>query len=210
MSKEEITLTLEKRDVVGKGLNALRNSGHIPGVIHQPGKESINVSGSFGEMTKVYSAAGKHHPVTVSYDGTSLLTIIKDADFSPKKHTLRHIVFGVLDKNEKVETEVPVVLVGDAPALKVGLSVHQATETVTIEALPSNLVDSIEISVETLTEVGDKIFVDDIKAPNGVTILTDPELQIAAVEAPREQVEEVVEEAVVAETAETETAEKAE
>lgn len=203
MSKEEITLVLEKREIVGKGLNALKKTGQTPAVIHEPGKDSINVSGSFIDLNKVYNAAGKHHPVTVNFDGKSLLTIIKDADFDPKKHMLRHVVFGVIDKNEKVETEVSIVLVGDAPATKVGLLVHQGSETITIEALPSDLVDSIEVSIEGLSEVGDKIVIGDIKAPKGVTILTDPEFPVASVEAPREVVEEVVEETVaVVETTE--------
>lgn len=198
MSKEEITLTLEKREVVRKGLNSLKKTGQVPAVIHVPGKESINVSGSFIELNKVYNVAGKHHPVTLTLDGKNLLTIIKDADFDPKKHQLRHVVFGVLDRNEKVETEVSIVLVGDAPAAKVGLLVHQPTETLNIEALPSDLVDNIEVSIESLNEVGDKIVVGDIKAPNGVTILTDAEFPVAVVEAPREQAEEPAEEAAEA------------
>lgn len=205
MSKEEITAVLEKRDVVRKGLNALRKTGQVPAVIHQPGAESINVSGGFVELTKVYDTAGRHHPVTVTIGGKNYLTIIKDADFDPKKHLLRHLVFGVINKNEKVETEVSVVLTGDAPAAKLGLIVHQGTETVAIEALPGDLVDTIEVSIESLKEVGDKIFVDDIKAPSGVKILTDPDFPIVTVEAPREQEEEVVEEVIV-ETVTTEEA----
>lgn len=185
MSKQEITLVLEKREIVGKGLKGLKKTGKIPAVIHQPGSESLNVMAGFVELNKAYDTAGKHHPVVVTLDSKEMLTIIKDADFDPKKHMLRHIVFGVIDKNEKVETEIPIVLVGDAPAVKVGLLVHQGTDTITIEALPNDLVDNIEVSVEALTEVGDKITIGDIKAPKGVTILTDPEFPVASVEAPR-------------------------
>lgn len=205
MSKQEITLVLEKREVVGKGLNGLKKIGQIPAVIHQPGSESLSVSGSFVELTKAYSNAGKHHPVVVNYGSKQLLTIIKDADFDPKKHMLRHVVFGVIDKNEKVETEVPIVLVGDAPAVKVGLLIHQGSETITIEALPNDLVDTIEVSVGLLSEVGDKIVIGDIKAPKGVTILTDPDFPVASVEAPRVQEEEPEEDTATTQADTTET-----
>jgi large subunit ribosomal protein L25 len=187
VSKQEISLTLDKRQVVGKGLSKLKKSGLVPAVIHQPGSESLNVSGNFVELSKVYSLAGKHHPIVVTYDNKQLLTIIRDADFDPKKRQLRHVVFGVIDKNEKVETEVSIVLVGDSAAAKTGLLVHQNIDSVAIEALPKNLVDVIEVSIEALTEVGDKITVGDIKAPAGVTILTDPEFPVATVESPRQE-----------------------
>lgn len=190
MSNEEITIVLNKRDVVGKGLGKLKREGYIPAVIHQPGKDSINVSAGFIDITKVFRDAGKHTPVNVTVDGKELLTIIKDVDTDPTKHMLRHVVFGVLNKNEKVHTEVPVELVGDAPALKMAYLVHQNVEVLEISALPKDLVDSIKVDVSGLAEVGDKISVGEIIVPAGITILTDPEHPVVTVDAAHVQSDE--------------------
>lgn len=195
MSDQDITLVVEKRETVGKGLNKLRRDGIVPAVIHNHGKESVIVSGPSVEMKKAYAQAGKQQPVTVKLDGKDYFAIIKDVDFDPKKNQLRHIVFGAINRNEKVETEVPVKLEGEIPAEKASLIVINTVDHVTIEALPKDLIDSVAVDASKLAEVGDKLHVSDIVVPEGVTILTEPEQTIAHVEAPRAVVAEESEEA---------------
>ncbi|MDQ5958314.1 MAG: large subunit ribosomal protein, partial [Patescibacteria group bacterium] len=103
--------------------------------------------------------------------------------------------FGVIKQNEKVETEVSIDLIGDAPAAKAGLQVSQVLDSVHIEAFPKDLPDNLEVSIENLLEIGDKITITDIKVPNGVTILIEPEQLVAIVEEIIEQPEEEPEEA---------------
>ena len=185
MSDQNITLTLSKREVVGKGLNNLRNDGAIPAVIHNHGKDSIIVSGNYMELSKAYAQAGKQQPITLKVDNKDYYAIIKDVDFEPKKHQMRHVVFGAINRNEKIETEVPIHIEGDIPAERTGLIVLRTLDHINIEALPKDLIDSLEVSGENLNEVGDKLHVSDLKAPEGVTILNEPEQTIAIVEAPR-------------------------
>ncbi len=206
MSNDSITLTLSKRDAVGKGLNKLKHDGQIPAVIHNHGKDSIVVSGQTIEMTKAYQKAGKSHPITLTVDGTEYFTLIKDVDFEPTKHSLRHVVFNTIRQDVKAEAEVPIVFEGDViPAEQASLMVIKPLDHVVIEALPKDLVDSVSVDVTGLAEVGDRLHVSDIKVPNGVTIKTDPEQTIAHVEAPRAVVAEESEE--TAETTEAEATE---
>lgn len=206
MSSQNLLLSLEERTQVRKGLNKMRQTGVIPAVIHNPGKDSILVSGSYIDILKVYQQAGKHHPVDVKVGGSTYLTIIKDADFEPTKHLLRHVVFDIIKQTEKVETEVPIVMIGDAPALKAGLLVIKQLDHVEVEAFPRDLPDEVSVSVESLTEIGDRITVSDIVVPTGVTILTELEHPIATVEETSAQESEEAEEAATVEaTAENAT-----
>lgn len=207
MSNEKISLTLEKRVQIGKGLNKIKNEGRIPAVINNHGADSIIVSGSFVELTKVYKQAGKHHPVNIKVDGTDYLTIIKDVDFDPKKHMLRHVVFNAIRQNEKVETEVPIILLGDIPAKKAGHMVLTQLDHVQVSALPNDLPDSVSVSAETLVEIGDRITVADLVIPKGVTILNDIDHPIATVE---ETAAEMSEEAAEETTETTEATAEAE
>lgn len=203
MSKDDITVDLQPREVVRKGLNSLRRSGNVPAVIHDHGKDSILVMGNNIALDKVYKQAGKHHAVQLKLSGgKEHLAIIKQVDFEPKKHTIQHIVFQAIKQNEKVQTEVPVVLEGDIPAEKSGYMVLTNVTTVEVEAFPKDLPDQIVLDPSKLVEIGDKLHVSDLTVPSGVTILTEPETTIALVEETKAQMSE--------ESAEEESAEASE
>ncbi|MCA9331707.1 50S ribosomal protein L25 [Candidatus Saccharibacteria bacterium] len=191
MSNDTIGVELKKRDTIGKGLTKLRTTGQVPAVVHNHGKESMHVSGDFLKLTKVYAQAGKHHPVELSLDGKQHLALIKDVDFDPRKHQIRHVVFQAIKQNEKTTAEVPVVLVGEEiPAEKKSLLVLTQIDSVKVEALPRDLPDELTVDATKLEEVGDHLYVSDIQAPSGVTILSDPEASVAVVEMPKDQIAE--------------------
>jgi large subunit ribosomal protein L25 len=190
MSSQYLKVDLEKRDKVKKGLNALRTDGKLPAVIHNHGKESIHVQADYKTLVAVYQEAGKSHPIEVNVDGSNYLALIKDVDFNPVKKQIRHIVLQAIKQNEKVEAEVEVIIEGDAPAERQSLTVLTQLDTVQVQALPRNLVDSLTVSAEKLVDVGDRLTVADIEVPEGITIMNSPEQQIAIVELPRDQAAE--------------------
>jgi large subunit ribosomal protein L25 len=201
VSGQDITLSVAERTVQGKAVRQLRRDGMIPAVIHDHGNDSIVVMVATGDVARAYKQAGKHHPVTLNLGTKKIMTIIKDVDFDPKKQQMRHVVFNSIKTDEKVETEVPVHLVGEIPAEKVSLMVIRQLDHVVIEALPKDLIDSLEVDATGLVEIGDKVFVSDIKVPAGVTILTEAEHPIATVEETKAQISEEAEEAADGEEA---------
>ncbi len=196
LSNEEITLTLEKREVLGKQVRGLRREGKIPAVIHDHGKPSIHVMAPTGVMVKAYTQAGKHHPVSLTVGKQQFMALIKSVDFEPRKQTVRHVVFNAIKADEKQRTEVPVhFMEGEIPAEKAGFMVIRTLDAVEIEALPKDLIDVLEVDASGLAEIGDKITVADIKAPATVEIITEPEHSIAVVEETKAQISEEAEEA---------------
>lgn len=201
MSGDSITLKVEERTIQGKAVKQLRADGMIPAVIHDHGQASRVVMAPHNEIQKVYQQAGKHHPLTITFGKQNYMALIKDVDFDPKKNQLRHVVFNAVKQDETVETEVPVHLVGDIPAEKTGLMIIRYLDHVEIEALPKDLIDSLEVDATGLVEIGDKLFVSDIKPPAGVTILTEPEHSIAGVEETKAQMSEEAEQVATTDTA---------
>jgi large subunit ribosomal protein L25 len=191
MSSDKITVELSKREVLGKGLAKVRGEGQVPAVIHNHGQESIHVMGEQMNLAKVYANAGKHHPVELKVDGKNHLALIKDVDYEPVKHRMRHVVFQAIRQNEAVEAEIPVVFAEvDIPAERISLLVLKQLDHVQVKALPNDLPDEIIVDPSTLAEVGDHLTVADLQVPKGVTILTPPETSIAAVEMPKDQIAE--------------------
>lgn len=191
MSGNDIVVDLEERTVLRKGLQHLRSSGKIPAVIHDHGKPSSHVMGDQTSLVKAYSAAGKHHPVQLHVGKTQHLALIKDVDFEPVKHQMRHVVFQAIEQNEEVEAEIPVVFKDvEIPAERLSLLVLKQLDHIQVKALPKDLPDELMVDPSRLTEVGDHVTVADIEVPAGVTILTELEHPLATVEMPKDQLAE--------------------
>ena len=116
---EEITLSVEKRDILGKKVKQIRASGSIPAVIHNHGNESVHIKVDEKLLRKAYSEAGKNHPVSVKVGSKDYYVLIKDFVYAPASHLVQHAVFQAVRADEKTIAEVPVHLVGDSPAEKV-------------------------------------------------------------------------------------------
>jgi large subunit ribosomal protein L25 len=171
---------------MGKAVKHLRREGKIPAVIHDHGKPSLHVQADGITLLKVWRAAGKHHPVELKSGDQSYVALIKEAEFDPKKHLLRHVVFNAVDRNQKVEAEIPVRPRYDednesSPAERNGLIVLSQLENVQVKAVASKLPDFLEYDAEKLVEVGDHVTVTDILLPADVELITEAEHAVATV-----------------------------
>jgi large subunit ribosomal protein L25 len=189
MAQDTINLVLEPRKVTGKAVRHLRRDGVIPAVIHDHGKESVHVQGDAVAMLKVWRAAGKHHPVELKNGSDSYVALIKEASFDPKKHLLTHVVFNAVDRNQKVDADVPIKPHYEeeneaSPAERAGLIVLAQLETVQIRAIANKIPDVLEYNAEKLVDIGDHVTVADLIMPEGVELLTEPEHSIATVYEP--------------------------
>ncbi len=189
MAQDSINLTLEPREVTGKAVKHLRRQGTLPAVVHDHGKDSLHVQGDYVTLFKVWQKAGKHHPIELKTGDKSYVVLIKDAAFDPKKHRLTHLVFNAVDRNQKVDAEIPVRPRYEednesSPAERNGLIVLTHLETVQVKAIPSSLPDYFEYDAEKLVEIGDNVTVADLAIPEGVEIETEAEHAIATVYEP--------------------------
>ncbi|HEY4963102.1 MAG TPA: 50S ribosomal protein L25 [Candidatus Saccharimonadales bacterium] len=186
MSQDLITIELEPREILGKSVKHLRTSGKTPAVIHNHGKDSIIVQGDSIAMLKVYRQAGKHHTIDVTTSGKTYTTLIKTAEFEPRKQQLTHIVFNAVSANQKVEAEIPIHPKYDegnesSPAERSGLMVLSNLDQIKVESIPSKLPDVIYFNAEKLVEVGDHVMVSDLILPEGVEVKEDANQTIASV-----------------------------
>jgi large subunit ribosomal protein L25 len=183
---DQITLAVEIREAVGKGVKRLRKDGIVPGVIHDHGKDSISIQADYQTLYKAYAAAGRHHPVHLTAGTTKYTAIIKEVTFDPKYHVLTHVVFGAIKANEKVEAEIPVrphYSEGNdsSPAERAGLIVLAQLDVVPVKALSKDLPEELAYDAEKLVEVGDQVTVADLRVPTGVEIEVEPQHVIATV-----------------------------
>jgi large subunit ribosomal protein L25 len=124
------------------------------------------------------TAAGQNVVLDLDIDGTRHMAMAKVVDHHPVRHTISHVDFLVIDRDEKVTTDVPIVLVGEAEAVtREGGVVEQMLHTITLSMLPGNIPDSVEADVTEL-QVGGFIRVADIRLPEGVSTEVDLEIPV--------------------------------
>lgn len=195
MSNETITLALSEREVSGKKVKNLRKQGIVPVVIYEKGKDSINGSAPILDIERMYKSAGKHHAVELTIGKSKKLAFVKDVTVDPVKHIYTHVAFHAVKLNEKVEAEVPLKLVGTAPAQVAGLMVRLVTDSVVVKGLPSDIPNEFEIDITGINTEDDDIRANAINPPAGIELINvDPDQVIVSVVVPRAEVEKAEEE----------------
>lgn len=205
-------LTATKRSKTDK-LAFIRNNGMIPAVVYGAQVENTLVSVLSTSFAKILKIAGETSTIVleiietngkdISTDKVDLVNnkiiaskkvdvLIHEVQVHPVKGYPIHIDFLAIDMNKPVEVTIPLLFTGIAKAEKDGLgTLVKVLYEIDIEALPKDLPHNITVDVTGITTLEDKIHVNDIKLPRGVTLVTDGEEVVALVAAMKEEVEEV-------------------
>ena len=168
----EYTLTLEKRDITGKKLKGLRDSGLIPSVIYGD-KEPVLASSEYVATEKVLTLAGYHSPIDLDVAGKKQLAIVKDIQIDPVSRKIVNIEFQAVSKNAVVEATTPIVIVNfeESDASKLyHFAMTQSIEEIDVKAKPSDLPKELTIDASSLKDVDDKITIASIVLPKGVEL----------------------------------------
>lgn len=169
---DKITISLDKREVQGKKVAALRRDGFIPGIVYGHGiDESFKVQAPYQEVEKLVRSAGYHTAVEVTVAGKKRVTMIKHVDRDPVRGDVRHVAFHAVKAGEMVVAEIPIRLTGEGESVaeRAGLVVLQAIEQIELRAEPADFPSAIEISIAGLETADDRITFADVKLPKGVS-----------------------------------------
>jgi large subunit ribosomal protein L25 len=204
----EYKLAAENRADAGKGAaRRLRAAGRVPAVLYGHGTKPKSLSIDARELSHALrTEAGVNVLLELQVGRTRHLALAKEIQRHPVRGTFTHIDFILVRRGEKVHVAVPVHLVGEAPGVREeGGITDQDLYQVNVEAEVTAVPDAVEVDVSGL-RIGDVLRVGDLKAPEGSTILDDPEASVVsvvppAVEPAPEEAEEAEEEAAEGEAA---------
>jgi large subunit ribosomal protein L25 len=198
---EQRQLEVELREGRGKGYSRkLRRAGKIPGVFYGPNRDSVAIT---LEPKKLHQAIETRSGLNTilnlvssskELDGTTAM--LKDFQEDPVRSGFIHADLVEIDLKKPIQVSVPVELAGTPAGVSMGGTLEHLLWEVEVECLPLDVPDQIELDVS-LLEIGDSVHVSDIKLADNIKLLTDAELPIGSVLAPR-----LVEEAVPVEEAE--------
>jgi large subunit ribosomal protein L25 len=199
---EKMELTVDTRTITGKKVKTLRRQGITPVHIFGHGIEPMAAQCDTAELKKILAKAGTTHIISLKLgkEKKARNVMVREVQKAPVNGELVHVDLYQIRMEEKLKVEVPLVLVGEAPALKLkeNFLAHELNK-VEVECLPDAIPESIEIDISGLEEAEQGIHVGDIKLESGVTVLTNPDVLIARISQRHVEAEET-EEAPVAET----------
>jgi large subunit ribosomal protein L25 len=206
---ENIELTAHKRDLLGKKVRFLRRKGVTPVNLYGHGIESTSLQIETPALKKALAHAGKTSLVSLKVASSKRphMAIVRGIQRDPVKGDLLHVDFYEVRMDKKLKIEVPLVLVGKAPAVKeYGGILVQELSSIEVECLPANMPHSIEADISNLINLDQALHVKDLRVGEGVTIITDPGKVMAKIARLRIEVVEAV--AAPAAEAEVEVAEE--
>jgi large subunit ribosomal protein L25 len=171
----------------------LRHEGNVPGIVYGGGEDPVSFSVNARELRNALAHAGAVLDLQLD-GGAGTPVVLKEMIRHPVSGDTTHIDLLRVRLDVKIQAQVLLELVGgdDAPGVKEGGVLEQPTREVTVEALPTEIPDTLQHDISEM-QIGETVVLESISAPAGVEIIGEPDTLIATISAPRLQVEEETE-----------------
>lgn len=194
-------LSANPRRVVGKQVKALRREGRLPAVLYGAGMEPLAIELEDREASRLLNRISGSTLLQLQVQGEEHMVLVREIQRDVIRRNPIHVDFLKVAMDVRITAEVPIELVGRAPAVEeLGGVLVTGINSVEVEALPADLRDRVTVDLESLVKIDDSITAGDLFLGEGVELLTDPGELVARV---IYQAEEVIEEAVAEEVVPT-------
>lgn len=188
-----LELNVQKREVLGKKVKALRQQGFIPAELYGHNRDNIHLNVPAKEFKKIFKEAGESTIINLVLDNKKFPVLIHDVAFDYLRDDVQHIDFYEVKMDEKIIASVPLEFVGEAPGVreKGGILV-KAMQVIEIESLPSDLPHSLQVDLSVLTDIGTSFYVKNLAIPDKVKCLVNEDTVIATVVEQKQEEEPLV------------------
>lgn len=165
---KSIAISGSLRENVGKrDAKELRYAGKVPAVLYG-GDQQYHFSVSAADLKSLVYTPDIHF-VDLDLGGKKFQAIVQESQFHPLTDQIIHIDFLALNDKKEVSVNIPIELTGTSPGVKMGGKLIQKLRKLRVKALPNDLPQTIEVSLESL-EVGKSVRVDAIKIKNAAVL----------------------------------------
>ena len=191
---ENLVVKAEPRTLIGKQVKALRRTGKLPIVLYGRHLEPTMAWIDLHKANRFLDHLANSALVMIELNGESHMALVREKQRNFLTGSLLHVDFLVVSATETLRTKVSIDFKGVSFAVKNlnGILVTNLDE-LEVEALPSNLPESIIVDISGLATIGSSIHVKDLTLPEGVKALDDPNEIVVVVTAP--EAEEILPEA---------------
>ena len=190
-SSDTTGLAVEQREPSGsRAARRLRREGKVLGVVYGGGEDPVAFQVDARVLRQALAHKGAVLDLRIGGAGGTPV-VVKEQVHHPVTGETVHLDLLRVRLDQPIQATVVLELVGadDAPGVKEGGVLEQVTRELTVEALPTEIPDSLQHDVSTLV-IGDTVTLDALTTPSNVKLVDDPETVIATLSPPKLQLEE--------------------
>lgn len=182
----DVTLNAETRSERGSGpAGRLRRTGKVPAVVYGLEADPESVAVGALELERIlHGSGGANTLITLQLDGGDALALARQIQRHPTRGDLVHVDFVRVRRDVAVSAEVPLHIEGEAPGAREGGMLEQLLFSVTVEAMPGNIPESVVVDISGLG-LGDQLRIAELPVPAGVTLQHEDDQLVAQVAIPR-------------------------
>jgi large subunit ribosomal protein L25 len=176
MDKAQVLKAEIRQGVGSKDAIKLRKNGQIPAVVYGHKKEPVGIilnAKSFREELQQ-----GHRLMEIEIDKKNETLLVKDVQYDYVGTDIIHVDFMRVDVTELVRVTVPIETKGTAKGAQEGGMVEVHTGKLEVECRVTQIPEKITVNVKEMA-VGDAIHAKDIQLPDGVKLISSPELLVA-------------------------------
>jgi large subunit ribosomal protein L25 len=190
-SKRSTLKAAPRADFGSRASRRMRRDGVVPGVVYSGGSEAKPFQVSERDVRSITGEGAALFDLEID-GGKAIPVVIKEEQLHPVRGSLQHIDLQQVRLDEKIQAEVALELEGadTAPGVKGGGVLEHVTREITVEALPTDIPDSIVVDVSAM-EINDTLQLSVVTAPEGVTFVAEEPEEITIVTLSPPRVEEV-------------------
>jgi len=180
MASQSTKLSISSREVSNsRSTRRLRREGQVPGVLYGGGDDAVPFAVDERELRHALAARGA--VIELQLGGEATPAVLKDAQRHPVRGHTMHVDFLRVNLNVAIHAVVNLELVGGegAPGVIEGGVLEHVTREINIEALPTDIPERLQVDVSSM-QVNDTLTLAAVEAPQGVTILDDPDETVVA------------------------------
>jgi large subunit ribosomal protein L25 len=177
----------------------LRREGLIPAVVYGHKETVLSIALVKDDLLKALRLGAR--VVDLQADGKQEKALIREVQYDHLGQEVLHVDFARVSADERITIVVPIELRGTAPGVTAGGLLDQPLHTLEVECLALQVPESIRVNIGEL-QIDGMIHVRDLKLPEGVKAMIDPEAIVVHVTPPQIEAEAPV--AAPVETAEPE------
>lgn len=179
---ENLVLEAQQRTVAGKKVSQLRRQGLIPVIVYGPKNEPKSLQVPARPLQLALMKAGGTHLIDIKVNGDTHTVLAREVQRDILRGDIIHVDFFAVDLKAKINIDVPVHYINESPAViaKLGILIT-GPSVLTVETLPTNLPEKIDVDISLLKQIGDAVHVRDLVMGEGIVILNDPDELIARI-----------------------------
>lgn len=185
---DKLQLEVQPRDAFGKALRKYKYQGLLAGNVYGADFKSQAVTLNYKDFQSIYKIAHETGVVYLKIGADEIPVLIRKLQYHPVENRLLHVDFRKINLRQKIETAVPVELIGESPAVnQLGGVLLTQTDHLTIESLPQDIPSTIQVDISKLTEIGSELKVSDLPQSDTYEFKEDPEKVIVSVTEHKEE-----------------------